>query len=572
MRILLSSLSFSVVGLLLMACHGTATASTVPSTGAFVSNTGQQHQLPRHINNCNLKNTFNSKFLSRKGPSFSSPWSIRSKVTKGNREKNGLVMYEGVGKNDENSGAGADSSDIVWTSLATTEKWIQQTLNMGETSGGNEPTPGGPRLPAKKAGDNNETINPYTRKEVQYECEESKSLAGVMAGIFARLRALREMGDEHCEEMQDIAASLEGIEKKSKKFQSTLRQTVVVVSPSCPTINASFDIFDALVQTINQSRREARDYVLDPIASKARTTAGDGDEEWVASLNLSHLHPLFYYEKPGTEVQDEDPKVQSYKEQRKKARQSPYPTLVLEVKASPPQPLSPPPSVASQDPLSQMSPEIRRAAQSPPGSSNVADEDLKKIEALFGKTAATSTADDNESSVERDAASEAVDKFTSTIFSPLGQCQNWATENDPTYPATHPERATFDICTATQVDAVCEFVFQYLAKQERLVPGSPAEPRQAYVLLPHFCSKSATSFEKFTIQLRILLALLQFDKSDEQDDTLTLSGSASALEGILVSDYFHPEHVDAEKRSPLPILSLRWGPVINDLEMQGAFQ
>jgi len=444
----------------------------------------------------------------------------------GVKKRTGYLLFD---KEDDNSA----NSDIVWKSLATTEKWIQETLGFrDERNEPRQPTP-------LAAGDKN---NPYTRKEVQYECEESKTLVGVMAGIFSRLRTLREVGDSHCDEMQEISSSLEGVEKKFKKYQSTLRQTVVVVAPSCSVINESFELFDAMVQVTNQARREARDYVLD-----VKHVVADEEEEWVTSLNLSHLHPQFYYESPGSEKKDVDPKIQMYKEQRKKARQSPFPTFVFEVKASPHKPLSSPKD-------KQMSSKTTL--------SNIGDDDVKKLEALFGKSAAKSSFEEPTETCN-DPATMAVDKFASSILSPIGQGQTWLAEH---LPDTVMKGASFDICSATQADEVLEFVFNKLVEASR----EKSQHRHSFILLPCFCSKSATSFEKFNIQLCALMAFLHFETNKE---------AAAALEGIRLDGFYHPEHIDKNNRSPIPILSLEFSPMQrymnyldDELDTQDAFQ
>lgn len=65
----------------------------------------------------------------------------------------------------------------AWQVLANTEKWISSTLNS---------------MGAGKAGE-----NPYTRKEVSYQCENSKEFFVILANVFRRLKEVREMGERH---------------------------------------------------------------------------------------------------------------------------------------------------------------------------------------------------------------------------------------------------------------------------------------------------------------------------------------------------------------------------------------
>jgi hypothetical protein len=96
--------------------------------------------------------------------------------------RSSLVMYD-----DSNSKPSSDTSqtDIVWTTLSNTEKWIQKTL--GVSSGAMS------------------SSNPYTRKEVAYVCETSDLLEEVVAGVFRRLREMREMGVGHGQAEQELS-------------------------------------------------------------------------------------------------------------------------------------------------------------------------------------------------------------------------------------------------------------------------------------------------------------------------------------------------------------------------------
>jgi len=99
-------------------------------------------------------------------------------VTKATGYRDSLLMYELSGdpnsnrNNDRNS---ADTNANVWSVLATTEKWICETLSSNDGENG----------------------NPYSRKEVNYVCEASEDSPLIAANMFKRLREARELGQRH---------------------------------------------------------------------------------------------------------------------------------------------------------------------------------------------------------------------------------------------------------------------------------------------------------------------------------------------------------------------------------------
>lgn len=68
----------------------------------------------------------------------------------------------------------------MWSALASTERWISDTLNSNA-----------------RAGAGGKMENPYTRKELSYVCETADEGAMIVAGIFRRLREARELGETH---------------------------------------------------------------------------------------------------------------------------------------------------------------------------------------------------------------------------------------------------------------------------------------------------------------------------------------------------------------------------------------
>ena len=107
------------------------------------------------------------------------------------------------------------------------------------------------------------------------------------------------------------------------------------------------------------------------------------------SINAAGLHPNFgakTAEEMLRDLQEEeetgevDLNLKEYKERRNKARQSPFPSIVIEVRATPPIDFGPGSPPQSQQP---------KKAQPPvPAPSK---DDLERLEALFGMSAAKKT-------------------------------------------------------------------------------------------------------------------------------------------------------------------------------------
>ncbi len=55
-------------------------------------------------------------------------------------------------------------------------------------------------------------------------------------------------------------------------------------------MNTSFDVFDNLILSINEARRNARDYVTEASFEKINS---DWSQDWITSVSLAHLHPEF---------------------------------------------------------------------------------------------------------------------------------------------------------------------------------------------------------------------------------------------------------------------------------------
>jgi hypothetical protein len=175
-----------------------------------------------------------------------------------------------------------------------------------------------------------------------------------------------------------------------------MRQTNVVVIPNCDEI-ANFRTFDNLVQAINQARRRAREFVVkkdnDDQKNDPSNRAG---KDWVVSINCAHLHPQYGMQTPEEQLasmkheEDEgevDLNLQEYKKRRDEARRSPYPSVIVEVQSTPP----PDFGAAASGGVAQAK---AAATGKPKPDDDVTSEDVKRLEALFGMSAATKKADD----------------------------------------------------------------------------------------------------------------------------------------------------------------------------------
>lgn len=235
------------------------------------------------------------------------------------------------------------------------------------------------------------------------------------------------------------------------------------------------------------------------------------------SVNCAHLHPNFGSDTLTDDDEEEDEKIKLYKQKRLLARRSPYPTLCIEVRATPPLDFSSPP------------PPPHPTAAASLKEDQVTGKDVQKLEALFGK-AATFTKEPTEDSFFN-AISDCVEEVS--IVSPLIQAQNWIAENHNEFDIT---TSTFTSSDSQMVDAGYEFAFNNLAMQEAAATTASAQ----YVVYSNFMSASATSFEKFSRAINELIGLMP---------SLANRVSVSTL---------HPEHVDESSRAPVPVLVMNW--------------
>lgn len=476
-----------------------------------------------------------------------------------------MVMYDNSrdppndkpGRRRSGSGSGSSSNPInAWTVLSNTEQWISKTLldSNAAASSSSSSSSGGIGQ------------NPYSRKEVSYVCEASGESAIIVANLFRRLKEAREMGE--CHGKQEVARS----ERVGSQYRpSTLRQTQVVVIPSNDVLQNNFTVFNNLIAAMNDARRSARDYVTeahwqrldDRVAAAAADDNNNNEEEWSVSVTCAHLHPKFgqkssqgyNQEKEGQQQQqgiqggEIDVRYQEFLQRRVLARQSPYPTVVIEVRASPPPEFSPP---SPPPPPPQALANAKNNNNGP--SEGVTAADILKLEKLFGRSAHLNHPTKHTTKKqEEEAFYSAIGNGSTRIqelsaLSPLTMAQNYMARADPTIPPT----AAFTESRTATVDEAYEFIFTNIAMMAETVDCQEDDDKKNnnnsigggdvrhYVVLPNFVTSAATSLEKFTRQCQSILN--------------TLPELANRID----IETYHPEHVHEAQRSPMPIVLLKW--------------
>lgn len=360
--------------------------------------------------------------------------------------------------------------------------------------------------------------NPYARKEVSYVCETGSELCVVVGGIFRRVREARELGESHGKSA-DLRIGDAPI--------GTMRQTNVVVIPNCEEID-QFRTFDTLIQAINQARRRAREFVV-KMDKDDDETANELGKDWVVAINCAHLHPQYGMQTPEEQLAamkheeeegEVDVNLQEYKKRRDEARRSPYPSVIVEVQSTPPPDFG----------AAAAATEAKAAADEAKPDDDVTSDDVKKLEALFGMSAATKKADDP----FYDALGEAFGDKQIAAQTPLSMAQNWVLDNDPAF---NQESSTFTKSNTHHVDAAYEYVFNNLAM---INAQEPKRGQKSYIVFPKFLPTSATSFDRFAGQVSNIIRVMP-----------------SMKEKVVVST-FHPEHVMTSTRCPIPVLVITW--------------
>lgn len=400
------------------------------------------------------------------------------------RHVNTMLMYEPDGNAKRDSGS-------MLSVLANTERWISDTLGQHKSA----------------------RPNPHSRKEISYVCENTDDPIMTVANIFRQVKEARELGESYAETEAEAAD-----ENGPEYVPDTLRQTQVMVIPWCDNFQ-SFQNFETTYQAINTARRAARDYVTDLSCEKfERMTNGNGIEgDWSVSVSLASLHPDY-----GLESKEEclsqndgqdmevDLKLEEYQKKRLLARQSPYPTLALEIKAMPPTNFE----VGPTSPIE--------------GSSNDADQlpamnGLNQLEAMYCKSSVTCEIEDYDS-IGSVFGIEDVPVDNSIIHA--NGAKKWLVQNDPLF---DPNSSSFVTSDADEVDAAYEDVFTAIATYEKVNLSS----QSIYIMMPHFLTQSATSLEKFSWEVFNILQKLELKK-------------------LYTVSIFHPENVVPERRSSVP--------------------
>lgn len=309
--------------------------------------------------------------------------------------------------------------------------------------------------------------------------------------------------------------------------------------PNCEELSKSFHTFDKLVQAINQARRASRDFVL------KKKEDDDGSKDWVVSINCAHLHPQYGIPTPAEQLaqlkqEEEDGEVdvnlEKYKKRRDEARRSPYPSVIVEVMSTPPPDFGASHKAAMEAAEKNMH-IMEEGSKKMDADNGVTSEDVKRLEALFGMSAAekSSSVDDT----FYDALGEAFGNDQITPETPLSMAQNWVLNNDPSF-CEHT--STFTNSNTRHVDAAYEYVFNNLSMMlhDADSDDKPKRGHKSYVVLPNFVPTSATSFDRFAGQVSNIIRIMP-----------------SMAEKVMVST-FHLEHIDKSTRAPVPIVVITW--------------
>ncbi|KAL7528862.1 hypothetical protein ACHAXR_002676 [Thalassiosira sp. AJA248-18] len=261
------------------------------------------------------------------------------------------------------------------------------------------------------------------------------------------------------------------------------------------------------------------------------------------SINCAHLHPQYGIQTPEEQIAalkheeeegEVDVNLQEYKKRRDEARRSPYPSVIVEVQSTPP------PDFGARRDEAAMEMENAKAEEVK-ADQDVTSDDVKKLEALFGMSAANkkTSADDP----FYDALGAAFGEKQIISQTPLSQAQNWVLANDPAF---NEDTSTFTNSNTRHVDAAYEYVFNNIAMlnaaaaaDNKSIP-KPRRGQKSYVVLPNFLPTSATSFDRFAGQVSNIIRVMP-----------------SLAEKVMIST-FHPEHVVTSTRSPVPIVVITW--------------
>lgn len=264
------------------------------------------------------------------------------------------------------------------------------------------------------------------------------------------------------------------------------------------------------------------------------------------SVNCAHLHPKFGEMTPEErlkamkeeEAQGEvDLNMAEYKERRLQARRSPFPSVVVEVRSTPPPDFSqasPPPSLSA----AQQQDQEKVTPGDDAEDSEITSDFIDSLEALFSKSAHLKDDSPGEGDI-LDAIGNHLEEVST--MSHFDLATSWIAEHDPLF---HPTKSAFTESDTQHVDEAYEFLFTNLAMQtSAFLEDSKVESgaqRRQYIVLSKFMTTSATSMEKFATEFKNIV------------ETLPI------LQGHVELSCFHPEHIESSQRSPVPVVVLQW--------------
>ena len=513
------------------------------------------------------------------------------------------TMYQEE-EEEEISSSGTNPMN-AWTVLSTTERWICRTLDQT-----NHAAAAAAASTTSRTNNNSKNNNPYVRKEISYYCEappisdtttttSTTALVLFVASLFRHLKEIRHIGEQHIQYEMKLQQPPQDDDRShtsssSPVTRTTLRQTHVIVVPFHTVLSESFVVFDTICQTIQQMRRHARDYYYHKHPTSSRPTDNEEDD-YSISINCAHLHPLYGPPPRTTNDNDNDeynhdPKYREYQQQRLLARQSPYPTIVMEVRVTPMIPplefVSPPTPSMSRNHHHQ---DTTTTNQNPTSSSSsttaISWSDIQKLEALFGQSAylkennhhietvvSSSAASSSSEWTDHPSAEDSMDVERTEedenylwdhvvgntlheivvpppvpfIRTPIQQIQEWSGRPTPTT-TPPPQISSVTTTNTTHADEAYEYVFTNIAMLLENDDDDPSSTARYYLVFSHFLLHAATSFEQFTTEVQQLYTILQ-----QVDATYHHQTSSSKL----TMTTYHPEHIQSTHRSPFPLLVL----------------
>lgn len=306
------------------------------------------------------------------------------------------------------------------------------------------------------------------------------------------------------------------------------------------------EIIDAIVSHEKKSKRKCLDLVTDlAVENLEKESCGLMKErDWKIMINGASLHPeyamskdiqeqLKFEMKSSMKGNNGDAEAREGIERRNRARQSPYPTFIIEVKASSP---------SKRDDIPLCMPTFEGESL---------DNVIQKLESIYSMSAALHTkSGSNKDDIFYNAIGmiNGIEEIIPTNSVCAG-VQDWVMKNDEKYLSN---LSTFASTNLQHTDSAFEFVFTNLS-MHKYDPDDPESSSQitgqkmsfkpslrSYLIMPKFVTSSATSFETFADCIKSIILSI-----DGLNDRVSIS-------------ILHPEHIDRAKRSPAPVIILQW--------------